>query len=72
MYEWFISRRYLRAKHRQGFISLISLISVIGITVGVINPIQGVLTSAPWWLVTASVVAIALLVSGPGPAIAAK
>ena len=36
MYEWFISRRYLRAKHRQGFISLISLISVIGITVGVI------------------------------------
>jgi lipoprotein-releasing system permease protein len=36
MYEWFISRRYLRSKHRQGFISLISLISVIGITVGVI------------------------------------
>lgn len=36
MYEWFISRRYLRAKHKQGFISLISLISVIGITVGVI------------------------------------
>ena len=36
MYEWFISRRYLRAKHRQGFISLISMISVIGITVGVI------------------------------------
>jgi len=36
MFEWFISRRYLRAKHRQGFISLITLISVIGITVGVI------------------------------------
>ena len=36
MYEWFISTRYLRAKHRQGFISLISLISVAGITVGVI------------------------------------
>lgn len=36
MYEWFISFRYLRAKHRQGFISLISLISVAGITVGVI------------------------------------
>lgn len=36
MYEWFISRRYLRAKHKQGFISLISLISVAGITVGVI------------------------------------
>ena len=36
MYEWFISLRYLKAKHRQGFISLISLISVAGITVGVI------------------------------------
>lgn len=36
MYEWFISRRYLRAKHQHGFISLISLISVAGITVGVI------------------------------------
>jgi len=36
MYESFISLRYLRAKHRQGFISLISLISVAGITVGVI------------------------------------
>lgn len=36
MYEWFISLRYLRAKHRHGFISLISLISVAGITVGVI------------------------------------
>lgn len=36
MYEWFISRRYLRAKHKQGFISLISLLSVVGITVGVI------------------------------------
>ncbi|MGL1931275.1 MAG: lipoprotein-releasing ABC transporter permease subunit [Desulfotalea sp.] len=36
MYEWFISFRYLRAKHQQGFISLISFISVAGITVGVI------------------------------------
>lgn len=36
MYEWFISLRYLKAKHRHGFISLISLISVAGITVGVI------------------------------------
>jgi len=36
MYEWFISRRYLRAKHRDGFISLISLISVAGVAVGVI------------------------------------
>lgn len=36
MYEWFIGRRYLKAKHKQGFISLISFISVAGITVGVI------------------------------------
>ena len=35
MFEWFISFRYLRAKHRHGFISLITLISVAGITVGV-------------------------------------
>lgn len=35
MYEWFIGLRYLRAKHKHGFISLISLISVAGITVGV-------------------------------------
>jgi lipoprotein-releasing system permease protein len=36
MFEWFVSFRYLKAKHRHGFISLISLISVAGITVGVI------------------------------------
>lgn len=36
MFEWFIALRYLRAKHKHGFISLISLISVAGITVGVI------------------------------------
>ncbi len=36
MFEWFVGLRYLRAKHTQGFISLISLISVAGITVGVI------------------------------------
>ncbi len=35
MFEWFISSRYLRARHKQKFISLISLISVAGITVGV-------------------------------------
>jgi lipoprotein-releasing system permease protein len=34
-YEWFISLRYLKARRRQGFISLISLISVAGVTVGV-------------------------------------
>ncbi len=36
MYEWFIGRRYLQAKHQHGFISLISFFSVAGITVGVI------------------------------------
>ncbi len=36
MFEWFVARRYLRAKHKHGFISLISFISVAGITVGVI------------------------------------
>ncbi len=34
-YEWFISLRYLKAKRRQGFISVITLISVAGVTVGV-------------------------------------
>ncbi len=34
-YEWFVSLRYLKAKRKQGFISLISLISVAGVTVGV-------------------------------------
>jgi glycine betaine/proline transport system permease protein len=41
------------------------------ITFGVINPIQGVLTSAPWWLVAAAIVGIAAFISGPGPALAA-
>lgn len=36
MFEWFVGMRYLRAKHKHGFISLISLISVAGVTVGVI------------------------------------
>lgn len=34
-FEWFISRRYLKAKRSKGFISLISLISVAGVMVGV-------------------------------------
>lgn len=36
MFEWFVGLRYLRAKHKHGFISLISFISVAGLTVGVI------------------------------------
>jgi glycine betaine/proline transport system permease protein len=39
------------------------------VTFGLINPIQGVLTSAPWWLVFAVLVGTALFISGVGPAI---
>ncbi|GGO07267.1 glycine/betaine ABC transporter permease [Microbispora rosea subsp. aerata] len=38
---------------------------------GLLNPLQDVLTSAPWWLVTLSVLAFAWRVSGPGPAVVA-
>lgn len=34
-YEWFISLRYLKAKRKQTFISIITLISVAGVTLGV-------------------------------------
>jgi lipoprotein-releasing system permease protein len=34
-YEWFVSLRYLRAKRKQTFISVISFISIIGVTLGV-------------------------------------
>jgi len=34
-FEWFVCRRYLKAKRKQSFISLISLISVAGVMVGV-------------------------------------
>ncbi len=34
-FEWFVSLRYLRAKRRQKFISLISVISMLGVAVGV-------------------------------------
>lgn len=34
-YEWFISLRYLRAKRKQTFISIISFISIAGVTLGV-------------------------------------
>ena len=40
-------------------------------TSAVINPMQGVLTSAPWWLVFGVVLVLALFISGPGPAIVA-
>jgi len=34
-YEWFIGLRYLKAKRKQNFISIITLISIFGITLGV-------------------------------------
>ncbi|MFO7607027.1 MAG: lipoprotein-releasing ABC transporter permease subunit [Desulfurivibrionaceae bacterium] len=34
-FEWFVSRRYLKAKRKKGFISLITVISVVGVAVGV-------------------------------------
>jgi len=34
-FEFFIGRRYLRARKKQGFISLISILSTAGVTVGV-------------------------------------
>jgi lipoprotein-releasing system permease protein len=34
-YEWFIGLRYLKAKRKQTFISVITIISVVGVTVGV-------------------------------------
>jgi len=34
-YEWFIGLRYLKAKRKQTFISIITIISIVGVTVGV-------------------------------------
>ena len=36
-YELFISLRYLRAKRREAFISLITLISILGVTISVMT-----------------------------------
>jgi lipoprotein-releasing system permease protein len=34
-FSWFIARRYLTARRRQAFISLISAVSILGVGVGV-------------------------------------
>src|SRR5262245_25602794 len=34
-FEWFIARRYLTARRKQAFISLISAVSILGVGVGV-------------------------------------
>ena len=43
-FEWFVCLRYLKAKRKHGFISLISLISIAGVMVGVM--VQVVTVSA--------------------------
>lgn len=35
MFEYFISKRYLRSKHKLSFISIISFLSTLGVTIGV-------------------------------------
>jgi len=34
-FEWYVARRYLTARRRQAFVSLISLVSIVGVCVGV-------------------------------------
>src|SRR4030043_1770165 len=34
-YEWFIGLRYLKAKRKQSFVSILPVISIAGVTVGV-------------------------------------
>ena len=36
-YEWFIGLRYLKAKRKQTFISIITIISIVGVMVGVMT-----------------------------------
>ena len=38
-FEWFVARRYLTARRRQALISAISLVSIIGVTIGVMSVI---------------------------------
>jgi len=34
-YEWLVATRYLRSTHRRGFVSFVSLTSVVGLTLGI-------------------------------------
>ena len=45
-YEWFIGLRYLQSRRRERFISLITVISVLGVMIGVmtLNVVMGVMT----------------------------
>ncbi|MEK6719288.1 MAG: ABC transporter permease subunit [Chloroflexota bacterium] len=42
-----------------------------GVSYGLLNPLQTILTSAPWWLVVATIGGIAFLLSGLRPAVIA-
>src|SRR5579884_2003496 len=35
IYEWLIATRYLRSTHRRGFVSFVSLTSVVGLMLGI-------------------------------------
>src|SRR5215510_13543336 len=45
-YEWFIGLRYPQSRRRERFISLITVISVLGVMIGVmtLNVVMGVMT----------------------------
>src|SRR5262245_29781191 len=38
-FEWFVARRYLTARRRQALISAITLVSIVGVTIGVMSVI---------------------------------
>jgi glycine betaine/proline transport system permease protein len=43
----------------------------VGFTVGLLNPLEGILTASPWWLVLGLSIALAWILSGIRPAIVA-
>ncbi len=57
-FEWFVSLRYLKAKRKQNFISLISIISVAGVAIG------GLGSLSPGRDVEAVILAFSLVTSG--------
>ena len=50
-YEYFIGLRYLRARRRQIFISVITLISIVGVMVGSLGVLVGLLAGVSGVLV---------------------
>jgi lipoprotein-releasing system permease protein len=47
-YEWFIAKRYLTARRKQAFISVITFISMLGITIGVMALIIAIALITGW------------------------